>query len=45
MIDRNDMLELTRRLTPARSSVDRIAEPGLMKRDMWKEPLIRISST
>ena len=25
MIDRNDMLELTRRLTPARSSVDRIA--------------------
>ena len=33
MIDRNDMLELTRRLTPERT---------LMQRVMWTVPLISI---
>ena len=43
MIDRNDMLELTRRLTPERSSVGRLPERTLMQRAMWTVPLISIS--
>ena len=42
MINRDDMLELTRRMTPARASVGRIAGPILMKKAMWTARLIRI---
>lgn len=43
MIDRNDMLELTRRLTPERSSVGRIAGAYFDAEAMWTVPLISIS--
>ena len=42
MINRDDMLELTRRMTPARASVAGSQGPILMKKAMWTARLIRI---
>ena len=42
MINREDMLELTRRMTPARASVAGSQGPILMKKAMWMAHLIRI---
>lgn len=43
MINRDDMLELTRRMTPARASVGRNRRGLiLMKKAMWMAHLIRI---
>ncbi len=41
-INREDMLELTRRMTLKRNCFDRIAGPTWIRRALWTEPSIGI---